>query len=56
MRLSMFFLNVHHMIPEFKFLDYLKEVLLPSTFDTFLHDSILIELHCLGEARYVSKQ
>ena len=28
-RLNMYFLNVHHTIPKDKFLDYLKQVLLP---------------------------
>ena len=36
---SMLFLNVHHMIPRDKFLDYFKKVLPLDAFEAFLHGS-----------------
>ena len=49
--LSMFFFNVHHMIPRDKiFFEYLRTVFLPNAFETFLHGNIFNKTDfCFGE-------
>ena len=48
-RLSLFFSNVHHMIPETNFLEYLKKVLPPDDFEAYLVAAFRIKLHFVKE-------
>ena len=41
---------MHHTIPKDKFLDYLKQVLLPDAFEDFMHRRVFNKtVLCLGE-------